>query len=179
MKMLFAVLVMFTAVAAQAAPATQPTTRSATPPAKRPTAAESDATLNSLLMPRPQDQPLQPVADVREPGIDWVVPRTPTPLTPLKREGTYIYDRVGRLEKTADGQQEFRFEADGAAMQDPPMLVLQNQNLMLMEKNLKAQTTHPKFRITAMITEYGARNYLLIQKWIVVGENSLLQDKKK
>lgn len=138
---------------------TQPTTRPAA------TAGDSDAMFRQLLSPvRNSAAPLQPVPD--QPGVNAasaaVAPKGET--QNLIREGTYIHDRTGRLARTADGQLEFRYESDGQAMQDPPMIVLPNLSLMQMEDAIKNTSSDLKFRITGMVTEYGSRNYILIYK---------------
>jgi hypothetical protein len=89
----------------------------------------------------------------------------------LLREGTYIIDRVGRIRKTADGlQAEFVFEADGKALRDPPVIVLPNLKLMAMESAAKSASRDLRFRITGMVTEYNGRNYLLLEKVVVIPE---------
>lgn len=183
MKWLTAVVALSISTAAFAAATTQPTkTEKKTPPAAK-TAADAMSTLNTLLAPRPEEPPLQPMPDFPKENVGAMIVAPPKVAIPaavgiLKREGTIIYDRVGRLEKTPDNQQEFRFEADGAAMQDPPMLTLPNQNLMLMESAMRKASGHLKFRITGMVTEYGARNYVLIEKFNVLGDNPLAKEKQ-
>ena len=44
-----------------------------------------------------------------------------------------MVNRLGRLTRVSDAQMEFSFEADGKTMQDPPMIILPNLNLMSME----------------------------------------------
>ena len=80
-----------------------------------------------------------------------------------------MIDRVGRLTRTPDGQSwEFNFLADGQAMSDPPMRVLPNQKLSLMEDELQTAGRDLKFRISFTVTEYRGRNYALIDKALVV-----------
>ncbi|MGC3945402.1 MAG: hypothetical protein QM762_12960 [Chryseolinea sp.] len=87
------------------------------------------------------------------------------------REGSYIVDRIGRLSKTSDPQQwEFAFESDGQALKDPPVVVLPNLKLMMMEDQLKETRRDLKFRVTGMVTEYRGRNYVLLEKVVVVAE---------
>jgi hypothetical protein len=147
-------------VLAQDAPATQP--------------AEVPAAdlLNQMLKPPGQQPaPLQPM---------WFQPPSPTPITgaapppppttmPLTREGTFITDRTGRLTKSADGTQaEFTFDSDGAAMQDPPMIILPNLKLEMMEQAVSSSNRDLKFHVTGMVTEYRNRNYLLMERVVVV-----------
>ena len=84
------------------------------------------------------------------------------------REGTFLVDRIGRLTRSADGQNwEFTFEADGQAMKDPPVIILPNLKLMAMEQATKSANRDLKFRITGMVTEYNGRNYVLLEKVVV------------
>jgi hypothetical protein len=87
----------------------------------------------------------------------------------LIREGTILPDRVGRLTKTADGQwYELTLEADGVALQDPPLLLLPNLKLMTMERQLRDNSRDLRFRVTGTITEYNGRNYILLDKLVMV-----------
>lgn len=90
----------------------------------------------------------------------------------LKREGGYVVDRTGRITKSADGKSyDFNFVSDdGAALQDPPMGLLPNLSLMMVQDQLKLTGRDLKFRVTGMVTEYMGKNYLLLQKVVVVNE---------
>jgi hypothetical protein len=100
-------------------------------------------------------------------GKGAVAPGAPT--LPTLREGTFIINRVGRLTHTADGQQaEFAFDADGRAMRDPPMIILQNLKLMQMENAASGSSRDLRFRVSGMVTEYKGRNYVLLDKVVVV-----------
>jgi hypothetical protein len=67
-----------------------------------------------------------------------------------------------------DGQAwEFAFDADGQAMQDPPMRVLPNLKLMVMEEAIERAGSDVRFRVSGTLTEYRGRNYLLLEKVIV------------
>jgi hypothetical protein len=89
------------------------------------------------------------------------------------REGSYVVDRVGRLNKTSDGQQwEVSFEADGRTMKDPPMLILPNLKLAQMEQAVTAASRDVRFRITGMVTEYKGKNYLLLEKVLAIPEQT-------
>jgi len=157
-------------------------------PAKAPANQDPEGTLKTLLTPRPDEPPLQPLPEFpKENAASATVAPTPSssaggmpPVTGvLLREDTFIYNRVGTVEKTPDGlQQQFIFDSDGAAMKDPPMILLPNQNLMLMETGIKKASGHLKFRVTGVVTEYGSRNYLLVKKFVVLGENNPLKYKR-
>jgi hypothetical protein len=146
------------------APASQPTTKvsAATMPA--------DLLLQQMLRPAggPAAKPLTPIENL--PTFSQTVgavvaPGPPTPT--LIREGDYIQNRVGRLNKTGDGQFEFIFDSDGAALKDPPLIILPNLKLMQMESAVTAGNRDLKFRITGQVTEYKGKNYILIEKAVV------------
>lgn len=87
----------------------------------------------------------------------------------LIREGTILPDRVGRLTRTADGQwYELTLESDGAALADPPLLILPNLKLMMMERQVRDSSRDLKFRVTGTVTEYNGRNYILLDKLVMV-----------
>ena len=88
----------------------------------------------------------------------------------LVREGTRLFDRTGRLTKTAEGMMELTWEADGQSMKDPPMLILPNLNLMGMEKAVASASRDLRFRVTGQVTEYNGRNYILLDKFVVVSD---------
>jgi len=142
------------------------TTRPTTQPTKgRP---DPEEMMRQLLAPRRAAPPLTPLPDVPTTNESRVIaaPRGGQPN--LIREGTIIPKRVGRLVRTADGQAEFRFEADGQAMQDPPMLIMPNLNLMQMENMVKNSSQNLKFRVSGTVFEYRSRNYLLIETVVSV-----------
>jgi hypothetical protein len=179
MRIFIAVIVVSATAAAWCASTTRPT-KNVAPAAKQTSTVDAEATLSKLLAPRPEEPPIQPLpAFLPDTTPDVRVAPTPGPMGALIPEGTLIFDRMGRLEKTPDGQQEFRFESDGVSMQDAPMLLLPNQNLMGMEDNLKRNGGHVRFRISGMVTEYGSRNYVLIQKYIAANVQVVPREKKE
>ena len=105
-----------------------------------------------------------PATDVKS-GKGAVAPSAPS--QNLLREGTYLFDRVGRMVKTGDGRQQFVFDSDGKAMKDPPMLLLPNLKLMQMEDAVNSVNADRKFRISGTVTEYRGRNYILVDKLLV------------
>jgi hypothetical protein len=150
-------------------PTTQPTTRLA---GTRP--VPPGELLDSLLKPPSAvGQPLQPInegpaADATT-GKAAVAPGAPQ--LNVLREGTYVVDRTGRLTRGSDGQTaEFTFDADGKALKDPPMVILPNRTLMQMENAIQSTSKDLKFRVTGMVTEYKGRNYVLLEKVVVVPE---------
>ncbi|HEY0007589.1 MAG TPA: hypothetical protein VGB55_02600 [Tepidisphaeraceae bacterium] len=135
----------------------------------------ADKMLDDMLKPQGNGgaRPLQPITGA--PAIDQstggsaVAPGAPS--IAVLREGSYIVDRVGRLARASDGQGwEFVFEADGRALKDPPLRILPNLKLMLMEDQLKDTRRDLKFRVTGLITEYRGRNHVLMEKVVVLSE---------
>jgi hypothetical protein len=144
-------------------------------PATQPAIAPADQVLNQMLRggssgtPRPLTPIPDPPAIDRTSGGGAVAPRA-QPIAVL-REGTFLIDRVGRLSRSTDGAfAEFTFESDGKALRDPPVIVLPNLKLMAMETAARASPRDLKFRITGMVTEYNGRNYVLLEKVVVVPE---------
>lgn len=143
-----------------------------TPPTTRPNPATMPATdlLDQMLAPTPATaRPLSTgttsLIDMTS-GENAVAPNAKS--IDILREGLYVVDRTGRLQKTAgsDGY-EFVFETDGKGMTDPPMVVLPNLKLMSMEQTIRGTGRDIKFRITGQVTEYNGRNYLLLEKVII------------
>jgi hypothetical protein len=131
-----------------------------------------DQMLNSMLT-QPQTAPAAAAVPPALPAKDStsgsgaVAPGAPV-LTVL-REGSEIIDRTGRLTRSADGRKsEFTFDSDGAAMQDPPLIILPNLKLATMEDAATGATHDLHFRITGIITEYRGRNCVLLEKVVVI-----------
>lgn len=152
--------------------AAQSTPRPSTQPATRPAAQPADQLLNQMLRPSEQAaRPLvpQPDADVRDitSGRNATAPNAPS--MPLLREGTFVVDRTGRLSRSRDGLGfEFVFEVDGRPMRDPPMIILPNSKLQVMEDAVRNASRDLRFRVTGIVMEYRGRNTLLIEKAIVI-----------
>ena len=154
------------------AQATRPTTRPSSNGSKDDLKyMSSDQLMGQLLKPtthpsRPLD-PLseRPVQD-KSSGGGAVAPGAPA--VTLLREGTFIVDRLARLTHGDKGQAELSFESDGKTLHDPPMIILPNQKLMQMEDFNTLTSRDLKFRVTGMVTEYRGRNYILLEKAIVI-----------
>ena len=154
-------------------PATQPADMSSPVPAPAPSA---DQVLSQMLQsPQLQHQrAIQPSAGNLTPNLSTggtlgVAPDAPK--SGLQREGTEEVDRVGRLQRTPDGAfTELVFDSDGKTMADPPLLILPNLKLMSMETAANTASEPVKFRVTGVITEYHGRNYILLEKAVVVGD---------
>jgi hypothetical protein len=174
---LLAALSAFGEASRQPAPAADGPGRTQAPaaagtPATQPSA---DQTLDDLLKPAPADpakpltRPSSGVANDRSSGNGAVVPRAPA--ITLLREGTYVVDRIARLSRPGDGSQaELAFESDGRGLKDPPMVILPNLKLMQMEGAIVTSNRDLRFRVTGMVTEYRGRNYILLEKVIVVSD---------
>jgi len=149
------------------------TTRPASPTTRPAGASPSvDDMFKQLLVPaRPTPKPLDPAPNVSKTDISSSKAIAPNaPPVNLVREGTVVFDRRGRLHRMGDGQYEFSFESDGQAMKDPPMLVLPSLKLMDLENAIKISSRELRFSITGMVTEYNGRNYILLDKAVVVTE---------
>ncbi len=164
---LFALAILIASLSA-AAQATRPTTQPSTQPS-------GDQVLDDMLKPLPADRgrsvqtPPTGVAIDRTSGSGALAPNAPA--VRVVREGTYIIDRIGRLARTPDGSQaEFAFESDGKGLKDPPMIILPNQKLAMMEGAVIQANRDLKFRATGMVTEYHGRNYILIEKVTVLSQ---------
>ena len=161
-----AVIAILCMAAAAPAQTTQPTTR--------PSAVPAEDVLNRMLKPANQaPQPLQPIVlpppTDKTTGTGAIAPAA-LPLH-LIREGSFGVDRTGRLTKSADGaQSEFTFDSDGRAMQDPPLVIVPNLKLEQMEQAVNQSNRDLKFRVTGMLTEYHGRNYVLLEKVVVIPE---------
>ncbi|HUB25532.1 MAG TPA: hypothetical protein VL992_08875 [Tepidisphaeraceae bacterium] len=158
------------------APATQPSQ----PPAAdqllnqmlAPGGSNSDSQTPGLI-PQTSGAPASPPpattsAAAAAPTINAVAPGADATTT-LIREGTDIIDRIGRMRKLPDSdEEEFDFDSDGKALHDPPVILLPNLELMLMERAVGAASHDLRFRITGTVTEYHGRNYILLEKFVVV-----------
>src|SRR5215216_4711461 len=158
---------------AQTKPTTQPA-GATTRPGSGVTPAAPGQLLDSLLKPpSAAGQPLQPIPE--GPTVDAttgqaaVAPNAPQ--LNLRREGSLIIDQTARLTRSADGQTaELTFEADGKAMKDPPMIILPNLKLAQMENAVISSSRDIRFKVTGTVTEYKGRNFILLEKVVVVPE---------
>jgi hypothetical protein len=127
--------------------------------------------LNQMLRPTDNDKsvPLQPTPDAAAAATTSQASTSEAAPAGILREGTDLVDRVGRLQKGSEGdQEEFVFEADGRALRDPPVVILPNLKLMSMETAVSNSSHDLRFRITGTVTEYHGRNYILLEKVVVV-----------
>jgi hypothetical protein len=135
----------------------------------------ADQMLNTMLSQSPSAPPtgaVPPTLPAKDStsGSGAVAPGAP--LLTVLREGSEIIDRTGRLTRSADGRRsEFTFDSDGAAMQDPPLIILPNLKLATMEDAAAGATHDLHFRITGIITEYRGRNCVLLEKVVVIPDS--------
>jgi hypothetical protein len=109
----------------------------------------------------------QPSAD-RTSGPGALPPKAP--VVNVLRERSQIFDRVARFTHSSDGmQEEITLESDGTAMQDPPLILLPNLKLVALEA--AAADRNARFRVTGTVTEYRSRNYILLQKVVVMSDS--------
>lgn len=82
---------------------------------------------------------------------------------PLLLEGTVLIERAGQLIRSGD-RSEFRFEPGGRAGEtSDTMEILKNRWLEAMEREAEAGVQ--EFVISAEVTRYRDRNYLLLRKY--------------
>lgn len=141
------------------------------PPRTRPANASADQMLNEMLAadskpvaPLAKQPPIEPD---RTSGSAAVAPGAPRLM--VLRENSPINDRLCRLTTAPDGQQEqIVLDSDGSALEDPPLIVLPNLKLMAMEDAGKNADRDQRFRVSGMLTEYRGRNYILLDKVVLV-----------
>jgi hypothetical protein len=93
------------------------------------------------------------------------------PALKLVREGTHLIDRIGRLNHSIDGNQAtLTFDADGKAMADPPMIILPNLKLGMMESAVLGRAGDLHFRVSGTVTEYKGHNYILLDKAVAIAD---------
>lgn len=168
MKWIATALVLFPAItlAQSERPATRPSAAGSTP-----SQVMDDLLKPPTTQPKPLVEPPTGVAIDKTSGKGALAPKAPP--VPVMREGTNIFDRVGRLTRTADGSQaQFVFDSDGKTLKDPPVIILPNLKLQQVEDVLKGANRDIRFRVSGTITEYRGRNYLLLEKVTVPSETA-------
>jgi hypothetical protein len=161
-----------------ARPTTRPAAKPATATTKPAKELSAEEMLSQMLKPaeRSGNRPLAPLPEAssggpdRTSGAGAVAPAAP--VVNVLREGTFLVDRIGRLSRGRDGSDaEFVFDADGTALQDPPVIIIPNLKLQQMEDAATSNTVRDlRFRVSGMLTEYRGRNYILLEKVVVVPE---------
>ncbi|MGD0461846.1 MAG: hypothetical protein ABSB74_05090 [Tepidisphaeraceae bacterium] len=142
------------------------------PPASQQGPVSADQMLSDMLAASSQPAGLpppsaEPSAD-RASGSGALPPKAP--LVNVLRERSQVFDRVARLSRSPDGiQEQITLESDGTALQDPPLILLPNLKLVALEG--AAADRDARFRVTGMVTEYRGRNYILLQKVVVMSDS--------
>jgi hypothetical protein len=111
---------------------------------------------------RPAAPPTRPSAvlePVKEGATQPAVPEA------QYREGTFLVDQVGRLSHNKKGESIFIFEKDRKKQQ---LTLMANSNLVRMEDAAASAGSDQQFRITGMMTEYKGKNYLLVDRVVMV-----------
>jgi hypothetical protein len=86
---------------------------------------------------------------------------------PLLPDGTTLADRVGRLVRRGNAW-FFAFESEGKVLREPPLQILPNRDLEIMEIASSNGTRPVKFRVSGEVTEYRGSNYLILRKVLIV-----------
>ena len=155
------------------AQATQPTAAAA-PAASAASAPSAEQKMEGLLAPPKNYGTALPPSTQTGPTLDKstgqaaVAPNAPA--LPVVREGTHRINASGRLTHTSDGESIFTFDSDGAAMKDPPMIILPNLKLQAMEAAVASKNSDVHFRVSGTITEYKGRNFILLDKAVVMAD---------
>jgi len=142
-------------------PATQPASRPADSHSRLRTPTQADILKKLLALDR-RPKPIRPV----DPGAasggepDATAGFDPEG-QPLLLEGTHLAERPGRLVHEA-GRAKFVFHVDGSSRAPRTMEILENGLLEAMER--QAEAGFDKFIISADVTRYRDRNYLLLRK---------------
>jgi hypothetical protein len=156
------------------APGPEDASRQLAPPSLSPNLApvSADQMLSDMLSADNRDPGAPPAVPAAETnlatGPNALPPQAPTLM--VLRERSQIFDRVCRLSHSPDGQHEqLTFESDGTTLEDPPLLVLPNLKLAALEA--ASSDRDARFRVTGTITEYRGRNYILLQKVLVMADS--------
>ncbi len=152
-----------------------PLTTALAPPRVTLPVPSAEATMNRLLAPPPTVGDELPVtagvssAHDTSTGKASVAPDAP--VLKVIREGTHLTDQIGRLNHSTDGKQAIlTFDTDGKTMQDPPMIILPNMKLAAMEGAVLSLARDVHFRVSGTVTEYKGRNYILLNKAVVIAD---------
>ncbi len=141
--------------------ATQPASRPAESPSSLRKPAQANI-LKGLLGRHERPRPILPQsAHDAEDGVDPVAGAIDPEGHPLLLEGTFLIERPGRL-VYEDGRANFALQVDGGDQGVRTLELCPNQLLEAMEREAKSGFT--EFIVSAEITRYRGRNYLLLRK---------------
>ncbi len=140
----------------------------------QPTVTATDKMNQLLAPPKNFGEPLPPATQAgaeldKTTGAAAVAPNAPA--LPVIREGTHLINVSGRLSHSPDGQQAiFTFDSDGTTMKDPPMIIQPNLKLQGMEAAVQSKSSDVHFRVSGTVSEYKGRNYILLDKAVVMAD---------
>jgi hypothetical protein len=152
-----------------------PTAEPATPPAAEPASSDqsAEAVLNELLQRREDNPIIEPArpstaaaADPRTTQSLGTAPGAAKPMQ-LKREGSFVVMRKGRIVRAEGGLSPwmFVFDADKDGLGDPPMYLSPCQALEDMESSVAEHGDRMVFTVSGQVYTYQQANYLLVTLW--------------
>ncbi|MBU0638221.1 MAG: hypothetical protein KKB50_05090 [Planctomycetes bacterium] len=148
--------------------ATQATTKPAPPPTLR--KPEQAQILEQLIRERDRPEPILPQSERAE-GLVSDNGVGPSEAGGLLLDGTTLVERPGRFVRLGD-RAEFVFRPRTGEDRTVRMEILENRLLEAMEAEVEKGTT--EFVISAEVTRYQGRNYLLLRKLLKrVGHGNL------
>ncbi|MHB1156188.1 MAG: hypothetical protein ACYC26_05040 [Phycisphaerales bacterium] len=130
----------------------------------------AEQVLNELLRKRAENPLIEPArpaedTDARQSNANAASLGTAPNLAPgkLKREGSFILARRGRMVRAPGGATPwiFTFDADADGLQDPPMFLMPCQLLEDMEQVVEDHADRTNFLISGQVFVYHGANYLM------------------
>ncbi|MFA7236722.1 MAG: hypothetical protein WC058_07650 [Phycisphaeraceae bacterium] len=130
----------------------------------------AEQVLNELLRKRAENPLIEPArpaedTDARQSNANAASLGTAPNLAPgkLKREGSFILARRGRMVRAPGGATPwmFTFDADADGLQDPPMFLMPCQLLEDMEQVVEDHADRTSFLISGQVFVYHGANYLM------------------
>lgn len=118
------------------------------------------------------DPQRRPAVDQARPGASglapWLDPNRQAGPNRLLLEGTFIFERRGRLARSRmSGEWYFVFDADAQGFADPPMIMLPCMALEHMERIAEARGDAVVFIVSGEVKVYHGRNYLLPTGYLI------------
>jgi hypothetical protein len=120
--------------------------------------------------------PEPPTATVAvDPAVIGIAPGEDPP--PLKREGSFIVSRRGRMVQSLDGGSRlFVFEADSLDAPEAPMILQPCRLLETMEDLVRERGDHVVFTVSGQVHNYRGANYLLPTMMIIEPDRGNLEN---
>ena len=145
----------------------------------------AEQVLNELLQRRSENPIIEPAKPVITDSAAAGSPTTATPLgtapgaapVQLKREGSFVIMRKGRLVRGEGGMSPWMyvFDADKDGLADPPMFLSPCQALEDMEATVSEHGDSMVFTVSGQVFVYRQANYLLVTLWKLTPSRSNLQ----